>query len=433
MTHYNKLNNYPNRHRNHEIETLSERFFKTCFPESWIINPFHIDYGTDYNCEITTEGKVLGNNFSIQLKGKVTEGNNEEIKIVLKRTNINRWLNKLEPTMIIVFIVDEKEAYWTWFENNTVDLTQKNETFTIGITRQNKLSEANWGSIAKYVQTIFSKRHLLYDIPEMNGKGVDGWKAFFDNSFEKALSIFYDAITQKPQDTSTLQGIALSEYNLFNYQKALIYINKAIEIDSSEILCLNKASILTEQGFLTNDPSRINEAIKIYEKLISNGYRSSVLFYNYGSALTKLKEYEKSITFFKKSISLDPNKPEVWNNLGNSYMYIGDHFLEMQCYDNALQINPNLAEALFSKGSSLFRYFGNAEEGLQLMLKATQLSNRHEIDNPYVYFWIAEAYLWKKDFENSSKWNEKGLTFFLSDSYLLTQKTRLVEMMKHKF
>lgn len=419
------MEDYPNRHRNHEIETLSERFFKNCFPVGWIINSFQIDYGTDYNCEITKDKRVIGNNFSIQLKGKETEPNTENVKVTLKRTTINRWLNKLEPTMIIVFIVDENKAFWTWFDTNTVDLTLKNENFTISISRHNNLSNTNWDLVSSHVGDIFSRRHLLYSAPELDDQNENAWKAFFDNKFEKALSDFYEIIKENPNNASILEAIALSEYHLFNYQKALININKALEIIDNDSFNLNKASILTEQGFYSNDNSKIFDAIDIYEKLILSGHISNSLFYNYGSALIKLNEYEKSIYYFRQAILLDANKPEVWNNLGNSYMNLGQHRLEMKCYENALQINPNLGEALFSKGSSLFKNFGKVDEGLTLMLQSTENTNRHEIDNPYVFFWIAEAYLTKKDFENSTKWNSKGLSFFSADNFLISQKNRI--------
>lgn len=123
--------------------------------------------------------------------------------------------------------------------------------------------------------------------------------------------------------------------------------------------------------------------------------------------------------------SINPNKPEVWNNLANSYMHLQVFNLQMLCYDKALQINPNLPEALFSKGSSLFKYYGKVEEGLKLMLQSLEKSNRHEIDNPNVFFWISEAYLSKKDFKNAKAWNNKGLLFFPIDSFLSSQKKRI--------
>lgn len=419
------MKDYPNRHRNHEIETLSDRFFKNCFPASWIINSFQIDYGTDYNCEITIDRKVIGNNFSIQLKGKETEPNSEKVTVTLKRTTINRWLNKLEPTMIIVYIVDENEAFWTWFDSSTIDLTLKNENFTVSISRHNKLSDTDWDLVSSYVGDIFSRRHLLYSEPKIDDKNQVAWTAFFDNKFEKALSEFYEIIKENPKNASILEAIALSEYHLFNYQKALISINKALEISNNDSFNLNKASILTEQGIFANDNSKILEAIDIYQKLILGGHISYSLFYNYGSALTKLNDYQNSIYYFRQAILLDANKPEVWNNLGNSYMNLGQHQLEMECYDNALQINPDLGETLFSKGSSLFKNFGKVDEGLTLMLQSTEKTNRHEIDNPYVFFWVAEAYLTKNDFENSTKWNSKGLTFFSTDNFLISQKNRI--------
>ena len=261
----------PKRHRNHEIETLSERFFKNCFPPSWVINSFQIDYGIDYNCEITTNEKVSGNNFSIQLKGKETEPNLKHVKISLKRSTINRWLVKLEPTMVIVYIVKENKAFWIWFENGTIDLTSKNESFTISIPRQNDLNNASWEILSQYVENIFSRRHLLYTTPKIDDQNKIGWKAFFDNKYEKALSIFYEILIDYPKDASIFQAIALSEYKIFNYPKALVNINKALEIENNDSFKLNKASILTEQGFFNKDDTKIFEALIIYEKSLLSG------------------------------------------------------------------------------------------------------------------------------------------------------------------
>lgn len=422
------MREYPQRDRNHIIETLSRRYAENQFPASWILNGIAMDYGTDYNCEITSNGSVIGNNFSIQLKGKEKDKNIESVKVVLKRSNINRWLKKLEPTMIVVYIVEENQAYWNWIEDNTFDLTQEQKSFTFTIPRCNKLAEINWDLICGHVSKIFSRRHLLYKNPELNTGNKLAWQYYFDKNYQKALPLFYELIEKKPLDASLLQAAALCEYALFNYQKALIGINKALEIEYDESFCLNKASILTEQGIFNGDESKIKDALALYEQLELSGYSSYALFYNFGSALSKINEYEKSIYYYKKAIFVNSNKAEVWNNLGNAYMNLGKHSQEMDCYNKALMIKPNLAETLFSKGSSIFRYFGLIDEGLSLMLQATENTSRHEIDNPYVFFWIAEAYLMKYDFQSAINWNGKGLVFFSSDEYLLTQKARIIEI-----
>ncbi len=105
------MEDLPNRHRNHEIETLSERYLKNKIPYSWVVNHFQVDYGTDYKCEILLDRGVTGMNFMIQLKGKEKEVNNDSVKLNPKKSTLNRWNNRLEPTMIVA----EDEAYWSWF------------------------------------------------------------------------------------------------------------------------------------------------------------------------------------------------------------------------------------------------------------------------------------------------------------------------------
>jgi tetratricopeptide (TPR) repeat protein len=419
------LNNLPNRHRNHEIETLSERYFNKLIPVNWVVNKLQLDYGTDLNCEIVIDKAVTGMNFSVQLKGKEKESSTENVKISIKRTTIKRWLNKLEPTMIIVYLVNEDEAFWLWFEDNTVDLTLKNDSFTINISRNNKLSQLDWNSCIEYLREIFKKRHLLYAVPKIDDSNKIAWDLFKKKKHQRALAYFYELLEKTPKDAIMLEAVALCEYELFNYQKALIYINKALEIEINDGILLSKASILSEQGVFLKDESIISEALVLFEDLILNGYSSYLLYYNYGSTLSNVGKHEKSIVFFKKAIKLNPNKAQVWNNMGNSYMEIGEHNIKMQCYESALQINPDLAETLFNKGSSLVKYGGDVEEGLSLMLRATEKSDRYEIDTPNVFFWITEAYIILGDFENALYWNKRGLSNFSNNIYLQQQKTLL--------
>ena len=332
------MNDYPERHRNHEIETLSENYFRNQIPVSWAVNKFTLDYGIDYNCEIVIDRMVTGMNFSVQLKGKEKEENIEFAKIPIKRTTISRWLKKLEPTMIIVFIIDESEAYWMWFENNTVDLTLDQQTFTINIPKKNKLSLNNWDNCKNYVENIFKRRNSLYELPDFSDIKKEAWKFYIENNYKKALPLFYDILNENPENGMILEIISLCEYKLFNYQTALILINKALDISTNKSYLLNKASILTEQGNVNNDDFKIKEAIAIYQSLISESYISDTLYYNLGSALGRIEEYESSINYFKLAIMLNPNKPEIWNNLGNSYMQLGLHDLEIDCYNKALKI-----------------------------------------------------------------------------------------------
>lgn len=417
----------PNNHRNHQLERLSEIYFDSIFPTTWIKNKFQIDYGTDYNCEIAREidNGVTGMNFTVQMKGKETESNLGEITVSgVKRSTINRWLNRLEPTMIVVYLEDEKEAYWIWFENNTVDLTHDYKTFTIKLPRANRLSQISWKEISEELKIIFSRKNLLYEYPKIDDTNEKAWALYFEKRYEEALPLLKEISKEKPNG-ELWNAIALCQYILFSYQEAFININKSIEFGENFMNLSNKAAILTEQGFSTKDELKIQQAIEIYERLLKMTEASAITYYNYGSALTKVGTYENAKTLLQKAIELDSNNPTFWNNLGNVYMHLEQHQLEMICYDNALQLNPELPETLFTKGSSLFKNFGQVEVGLALMLKASELSTRYQFDFPYLFWWISEAYTYKNETDNAILWNKKGLNTFSTDPYLLEQNQRL--------
>lgn len=416
---------FPQRHRTHEIEELSRRYFISSIPSNWITHQITEDYGLDYNCEITIGRNVTGSNFSVQLKGKEKAPDRTKVVVTgIKRSTINFWLNRLEPVMVIVYVVSEKEAYWHLVDYNTFDLTLSNKTYSLTIPKKSKLSQIQWPKIVAYVNEIFSRRHHLYDLPKIEDKSKSAWELFFQKNYEEALLLFKKLSAKDNKDSSIWNAIAVCEYELLHYQEAIVAINRALGIEENEMLLINKAAILTEQGAVQNDIAKIQTAVEIYSKVVSEGGSFDSLFYDYGSALLKLGEYNNAISQLHTAIDLNPNNPNVWNNLGNAHLNLNQYDNAIDCFNKALTINANLPETLFSKGSTLYKK-GLVDDGLELMLKSAQLSQRYELDFPYMFFWIAEAFLEKKDYRKAYDWNQKGLIIFPSDKYLADQQSRI--------
>ncbi len=416
---------FPKRHRNHEIEELSERYMRNCIPASWVTNKLQLDYGTDYNCEITIDNGVSGLNFSIQLKGKESEKHNRHVSIAgIKRTTINRWIKKLEPTMIVAYVVEDNEAYWTWVTVNTFDLTKNNKTFQIKIPKENKLSIIDWNNVENYLKQIFSKKHLLYKYPIPAVGESEVWSLFFAGKFEFALWHLKE-LSKTKNEAIIWNAIAVCYYEMHQYQNALVTINKAIELSKNKVLILNKASFLTEQGINDKDRNKLMLAVDIYHDLIDSNYDSFNLYYNYANALSALNEHYEAIYQYKEALSINPNYAQAWKNLGTGYFYLSMHTEELECYEKALLLEPNLPEALFSKGLTLYRVYGEVDKGLELMIKGTNLTDRFDHEFPMAFFWIAEGFITKGDFELASAWNKKGLLNNPTDNYLIKQKLKL--------
>jgi tetratricopeptide (TPR) repeat protein len=88
------------------------------------------------------------------------------------------------------------------------------------------------------------------------------------------------------------------------------------------VLCLasvqlraDENSELFEKGNLAFTSKYYEQSIECYEKIISNGYESSGLYYNLGSAYYKQKDYPSAILYFEKALKLDPGDEDINHNL----------------------------------------------------------------------------------------------------------------------
>jgi len=418
----------PENHRNHVLESNSERHFFTQIPSEWHVEKPSKDYGIDLKCEIANKS-VYGLNFSIQLKSKETDINTDYVIITkLKRRTINLWLNRLEPIMLCVYITDEDETYWSWINNNTFDLSKSNKHYQLKIDRRQKFSTISWGEIHEYVKKIFAKRNLLYDIPDQEEEKIDNaWKHYFNKDYRKAL--FFLKEQNNDTNSNLLNAIAISHYQLFQYKDALVHINKALEIDNKYALLQNKASILIQFGLQSNNIEFAKSANEIY-LILENRDPKSFLeknAYNYANNLKFLKEYLLAIDMYKKALYFSPNNKDAWKNLGSTYFELQKHEEEVDCYDKALTLDPNLVQALFSKGNTLFNVFEKKDEGLNLMLTALKKDklNYFEMDFPYSYYWVAEAYKKLGKINEAKKWNKKGLINNPIDKFFKVQEIEL--------
>lgn len=160
---------YPIRHSNHSLEEKSITFFRLYLPEDWNINSVDRDYGQDLNIEITEEGIYKGLELIIQLKSSkeaniVADSESQTFKV----STYNYLWDNLRVVMIIKFIESENEAYWTLLKD-VQSPNQDNETFTIHLLRQNKLTTLDWKIIVDYVRNVTDRKLAAIRVREKNG------------------------------------------------------------------------------------------------------------------------------------------------------------------------------------------------------------------------------------------------------------------------
>lgn len=286
---------------------------------------------------------------------------------------------------------------------------------------------------------FFDWSDALY--PQEN-KSTEYIPEFELNAFDRILEMYNDGYYEEVVATSEnilkgkkklsdvdrfniLKIKGWSEYLLYRYKFALRSILEALEIKTEPNIEGMHACILVEHGINARSKLSIQRGLRIFQKLTTDN-PSWENYYNLGNAQSELNNYDDAILSFKKALSYNAKSAETWKNLGSVYFYIGQHDKEDEAMNKALEINPNLVEAIISKGVTALQIKSNFEEAVNYFEKAFKLSKDRTQSWPAIYHWYGIALLECGDFDQALLVIDKGLSLNPEISYLLNTKSKIL-------
>lgn len=148
---------FPNRTDSHQLEELSERYFRQSLPKNWTVEKPANDYGVDLRVDLFEENKATGLELLVQLKASVHPTGTDTESIRLRTATYNHLWNKLQVAILVKYIESEGEAYWLLFRD-IPSPSQDQETFTVQIPKANRLSSIEWSEIQTYIRGITDKK-----------------------------------------------------------------------------------------------------------------------------------------------------------------------------------------------------------------------------------------------------------------------------------
>lgn len=237
------------------------------------------------------------------------------------------------------------------------------------------------------------------------------WDAFTRGDFDRAGVELRAYVRESPGIQPAWEALAWAEYQQFRYYEAVVSINRALDLNPGSRQAMSmRACILAEYGIRTGDQRSVREATEVFTELLCGDPENDwVLHYNLGNTLSALSHTAEAIEHYRRAIELEPADPRIWKNLGSAYHNIGEHGLEMECFDQALALDPKHVIALVSKGVSTLIDFGRAEEAIQLMERALEIDPDLVVTWPHTWYWLAEAYRSAGTLTDALHWLDQGL------------------------
>lgn len=417
---------YPVEHDNTILEKISERYFRNVLPVQWLVDT-PSDYGIDLIVGLVVNNEVIGLNFSVQLKAK--NDCKGKIEVSLKKTTLNYLFSRLEPAMLVLYDEATKKGYWKWLIKGDFDLTLDQASYLIKFDTEQCLEHIDWEDVKKYVQRIFKTHQNLstsleYDLFNSESElEVRAWAHYVSRNFPEAIFNFRRLVDHQYKPVWLL-ALAQCEYQNFEYDKALHSINLALEIDQSDDIYLAKACILSESGKREDDVFKVKAAEKIFAQLYEKS-PTAVNCYNYANTLQNLGRLDESKKLYLQATKLDRNYAEAWRNLGQIHFDQSEYPKALECYEASLRINPELIQAIASKGIVLGAGFKKYQEALDLLNETMIRRKSVFTEFPEIFYWLSYFNAQLGHVDDALTWINRGLDHSPGDRYFRGQKAQI--------
>ena len=400
------MSDYPKRPQQHVLDSAASKYLERYIPDEWVSESIKNDYGLDYTIGIVKDEDVLGPNFSIQLKGQAKSIGTEEAKVQVKKSTVNYWNGRFEPTLIVIYCKKDDQAYYKWFDKNDFDLLSPQKTYTITISKNSKIQSIDWNYVQDEVIKLFSIKHDLYHIYGLalsklnNNEFSHIWSSYTKGRFEETIQ--YCKIKLQ-EENKLIWHVIISHayYAIYRYRHGYYHNQIAFStLQSEEDLNLhnqifhvpkvNGASILAELGRTTGNKMYLLKAFDLWSELLASS-SDSTLLYNFGNTCLLLKKYDLAKEHYLGSLKIYPDYAEAWTNLADVYGAQMDFGKELGCYMKALIINSNLKNAQIGEAIA-FYHCKLYTKALEKFLELHDSDKEWRIHYSDFYYYLSEVY-----------------------------------------
>ncbi|MFK5947673.1 MAG: tetratricopeptide repeat protein [Methylococcales bacterium] len=130
----------------------------------------------------------------------------------------------------------------------------------------------------------------------------------------------------------------------------VVELSQHIESNSSNFLESCQLAAIAEYQL-----GNLDKAIQCLGEVINTEHNNANLFLNYANFMALANKPEEAVTYFNKSLKLNPTSAAAHNNLGSVFFDLKKFDYSLNCFLSAIKFKPNYWEAFSSIGNVYFQ------------------------------------------------------------------------------
>ncbi len=190
--------------------------------------------------------------------------------------------------------------------------------------------------------------------------------------FSKALQTFQQAIRLQPNHSDAYFKLGKTFSAAGNFEMAIKNFRRATQLKPEE------PAYLESLGMALAKADKYEEASVILERGLQIDKKNPYTYYTLGNIYARqYRNPEKALAFYKELVVLDPDFPNGYLNLGNTYALLGNYKEAVKSYQNEILVRPNSSQVFINIGH-VYKQMGRISSARNAFQKALELEPSSE-------------------------------------------------------
>ncbi|MCX8079400.1 MAG: tetratricopeptide repeat protein [Geminocystis sp.] len=258
-----------------------------------------------------------------------------------------------------------------------------------------------------------------------------GKKLLETGNYEGAVRFFQKLAEENDNDSLIIFYLGLSYFLLGEKETAnSLWMSVLLASEDFDRDCDVLLAILNEQGVRLLQRRQWLLALSVYlqiAELIAEEENPKpewgVYYYNLAYNYERLGNINSAILFYQKSIDINPNLIDAYNNLGNIYFSLNQLEDAESIYRRAIQVNPYHSGSRFNLLLTL-KHMGRNQEAVQLAEETSQLFPDDFIWHLQRHLYLPIIYTTTEEISYYRNRFSEGLDYLINSLNLATEERK---------